>query len=307
MPKLGWPGGVSLLPRASAKISSDSSATLVATTFPASHTDPASVQYLHTIVVDVTHYIHFKKLLAFSALSALLCLFAPHTLQFRLPSVYSDPGRNPRLTFQSSDIGTLPVHSVTARRFVLSVADGSHFRYLQHILDQDSLQHVSVYCGDWANVAQLCDLVQVVGTTSIESIDVNIHPYPYLGQIDWRAAPVEDLEMLGGIRAPCMKLRSLRLTLPYLKGVGDAPHVQSLALWDLEELERPWFPERFPLTETVVVQLSGIRGEASILGGNRGDFSSLEFAVLKTLPGLQAAGLLKVVPWNGDEEMNMSF
>lgn len=147
--------------------------------------------HLQTLVVDFLHYTHFKKLSAFSALSALLCLFAPHTLQFRLPSVYSDPGRNPGLTIQSSDIGTLPAHSVTARRIVLSVADGSHFRYLQHILDQDSLQHVSVYCGDWENVAQLCDLVPLVGTTSIESIDVNIHPYPYLAKIDWRGGKSE--------------------------------------------------------------------------------------------------------------------
>ncbi len=154
--------------------------------------------------------------------------------------------------------------------------------------------------------------------------------------------------MLGGITAPCTKLRSLRLTLPYLRNplcagvgtaarahpreypicrmilskasrdlrtftvcltnfLGDAPHVRDLALWDLEELERPWFRERFTLIETVVVQLSGIGGEVSIIGGNRGDFSSLEFMVLKMLPGLQAAGLLKVVQWNGDEEVSNKF
>ncbi|KAI0794330.1 hypothetical protein C8Q74DRAFT_570188 [Fomes fomentarius] len=266
--------------------------------------------HLKTLIVDVAHYIHFKNLSAFSALSALFCLFTPHTLQFRLPSSYSDRV-SPGLTFQSSDIGSLPAHSVRARRLVLGVAKESHFQYLRHILDQDSLQHVSVYCGDWANVAQLCDLVQLVGTTSIESIDVNIHPYPYLGKIDWRGAPVEDLELLGGITAPCTKLRSLRVTLPYLKDplcsgvgstgaarehsreypicrtilsrasrdlrtfsvclmnfLGDAPHVQYLALWDLEELERPWFRERFPLIEAVVVQLSGIRSKALTSGDN---------------------------------------
>ena len=155
-------------------------------------------------------------------------------------------------------------------------------------------------------------------------------------------APIERLQTLHNVTEPCRNLSTLRITLPYLikdpysrawppyhpreypicrsllsgaprvlrtftvclmDFMGCIPPVHKLALWDLEELDQPWFRQRFPCIEHVVVELSDAKGEGQFLIGERepGDLSSLQDAVMKTLPGLRDAGLLRVGLWNGVE------
>ena len=177
----------------------------------------------------------------------------------------------------------------------------------------------------------------MIGAIEFYSLAIRIQGASFADMLFLDVAPMEDLEMLRNITAPCSNLRKLRLTLPYINNpyacfgylpepckypvcrtilsgaspdlrtftvclfdfMGYIPTVRRLALWDLEELERPWFRERFPNIEAVVVQLSVIQGPPFVRDG-AGDFVSLRAAVLDALPGLKGAGLLKVEEWDGE-------